>query len=108
MKFSGSGAAQNMMSDLSHHTLSAQQLDRVIREGHEDDGTTKSSSAAWCREDERKSFELFPEVLMFDVTISPGCCGPLHPLRPMSQGFMRATYSRIMKNTTTTCVRLYH
>jgi hypothetical protein len=23
---------------------------------------------AWCREDERQLFELFPEVLMFDVT----------------------------------------
>jgi hypothetical protein len=45
MKFSRSGAAQNMMSDLSHHTLSAHQLGRV-REGHEDDGTTKSSLAA--------------------------------------------------------------
>jgi hypothetical protein len=52
MKFSGSGAAQNMMTDLSYHTLSAQQLGRV-REGHEDDGTTKPSLAAWCRSDRR-------------------------------------------------------
>jgi hypothetical protein len=45
MKYSGLGAAQNMMTDLSEHTLSAQQLDRV-REGHEEDGTAKTSSAA--------------------------------------------------------------
>jgi hypothetical protein len=45
MKYSGLGAAQNMMTDLSEHTLSAQQLDRV-REGHEEDGTRKTSSAA--------------------------------------------------------------
>jgi hypothetical protein len=45
MKYSGSGASQNMMTDLSQHTLSAQQLDRV-REGHDEDGTTKTSSAA--------------------------------------------------------------
>jgi hypothetical protein len=45
MKLSWSGAAQNMMSDLSHHTLSAQQLGRV-QEGHEEDSTSKTSSAA--------------------------------------------------------------
>ena len=45
MRYAGSGGAQNMMTDLSQHTLSASQLRRV-REQNEEDGTTKNSSAA--------------------------------------------------------------